>query len=108
MNQSSHDHMLTVDTCSLPLKSGKSRLGGLFVGLIGTKMSALSGSALMMLMMAMVSVSTGAARAQDELRPPKTQDEPSSPVYVVMVIAVLLVGAVVFAASLRSKRTHQD
>ncbi len=78
------------------------------MGLIGTKASALSGSALLMLMMAIVSVSTGVARAQEELRPPKTQDEPSSPVYVVMVIAVLLVGAVVFAASLRSKRTHQD
>ena len=108
MNQSSHDHMLTVDTCSLPQKFGKSRLGALFMSLTGTKVSALSGSALLVLMMAMISVSTGIARAQDELRPPKTQDEPSSPVYVVMVIAVLLVGAVVFAASLRSKRTHQD
>ena len=108
MNQSSHDHMLTVDTCSLPLKSEKFRLGALFVGLMGTKASALSGSALLMLMMGMVSVSTGIARAQDQLSPPKTREEPSSPVYVVMIIAVLLVAAVVFAASLRSKRTHQD
>lgn len=59
-------------------------------------------------MLVMMSVSASVAQAQDELRPPKTTEEPSSPKYLILFVAVLLVAGVVFAASLRSKRTHQD
>lgn len=46
--------------------------------------------------------------AQDAIKPPTTKEEPSSPTYVIIIIAVLLTAAVVFSASFRSKRTHQD
>ena len=68
----------------------------------------LASNALMWLMLITVSVSTSILKAQDELRPPKTTEEPSSPKYLILFVAVLLVAGVVFVASLKSKRTHQD
>lgn len=44
----------------------------------------------------------------DELRPPTTTDAPSSPKFVVIGVAVLLLGLVVVVATLKSKRGHQD
>jgi hypothetical protein len=44
----------------------------------------------------------------EELRPPTTQDPPSSPKFIVWGVAILLTGLVVFAATLKSKRGHQD
>jgi len=60
------------------------------------------------LMSAVMAVWSTPVMAQEALRPPKTDEEPSSPKYFVYIVAVLLVAAVVFAASMRSKRTHQD
>ncbi|MBL4699062.1 MAG: hypothetical protein JKX70_09550 [Phycisphaerales bacterium] len=60
------------------------------------------------LMVMMVSVSSTVAMAQEELRPPKTSEAPSAPKYIIFLIAILMVGAVVFAATLKTKRTHQD
>lgn len=59
-------------------------------------------------MMGVVSVGSSLAMAQEQLRPPTTKEDPTSPKILVILIAVLLTGAVVFAASLKSKRTHQD
>ncbi|MCA9302570.1 MAG: hypothetical protein KC996_00460 [Phycisphaerales bacterium] len=53
---------------------------------------------------------SSAALAQDTeaLRPPKVADPPSAPKVMVFLLIVLLVGAVVFAATLKTKRGHQD
>ncbi len=48
------------------------------------------------------------ALAQSELRPPRITESPSSPKYWMYALFLLLLAAVVFAASLKSKRTHQD
>jgi len=61
------------------------------------------------LMAIMVSIGASQAFAQnDALRPPKADNTEGSPKYVIYIIAVLLTGAVVFAATLKSKRSHQD
>jgi hypothetical protein len=49
-----------------------------------------------------------AASAQEALRPPRAAGDLSSSKYVMMALAVLLVGAVVFVVTLKSKRGHQD
>lgn len=62
-------------------------------------------------LIAMMALSIGAADAlaQDEpLRPPTTTSVPSSPKFIVLGVAVLLLGLVVFVATLKSKRGHQD
>ncbi len=46
--------------------------------------------------------------AQSELRPPRMTESPSSPKIWMYALLILLLSAVVFAASLKSKRTHQD
>ncbi len=67
-------------------------------------------SAMSMLMLSLLmTICTSQALAQDEpLRPPTTQDPPSGPKFLVIGVAVLLLGLVVFVATLRSKRGHQD
>jgi hypothetical protein len=72
------------------------------------RMRPLSMSIMCLLMVAMVSVSSTLAMAQDQLRPPKTTEQPSGPKYVIFGVAVLLTAMIVFAATLKSKRTHQD
>lgn len=63
----------------------------------------------MLMMSLLMTISASEVLAQDEpLRPPTTQDPPSGPKFLVMGIAVLLLGLVVFVATLRSKRGHQD
>ena len=70
---------------------------------------ALSAPVLALAMMLMVSVSSSVAMAQSELRPPKApSNSEGAPKYMILFISVLLVGGVVFAATFRSKRTHQD
>ncbi len=57
----------------------------------------------------MLALSAGAAMAQDTtLRPPTTKTPPSGPKFIVMGVAILLTGLVVFVATLKSKRGHQD
>ncbi len=46
--------------------------------------------------------------AQSELRPPRMTESPGSPKIWMYVLLILLLSGVVFAASLKSKRTHQD
>lgn len=67
-------------------------------------------SAISVLMLSLLmTVCTSDVLAQDEpLRPPTTQEPPSGPKFVVLGVAVLLLGLVVFVATLRSKRGHQD
>ena len=61
------------------------------------------------MMLLMVMVSSSQLLAQDEpLRPPTTSAPPSGPKFVVLGVAVLLTGLVVFVATLKSKRGHQD
>lgn len=48
------------------------------------------------------------ASAQEGPRLPRITESPTAPVFWMYAIAVLLLGAVVFAASLKSKRGHQD
>lgn len=48
------------------------------------------------------------AWAQSELRPPKITENPSSPKFWMYAVLVLILAAVVFAASFKPKRTHQD
>lgn len=68
----------------------------------------LSMSLMCSLMVVMVSLSSTLAIAQDALRPPKTTEPASGPKYIIYGVAVLLTAAVVFAATLKSKRSHQD
>ncbi len=53
-------------------------------------------------------VTAGSALAQDAPRLPRIDETPAAPTFWMYAVAVLLLGAVVFAASLKSKRTHQD
>ena len=50
------------------------------------------------------------ALAQEDapLRPPKVTDPPVAPKIIVYLVLALLVGGVIFAATLKSKRSHQD
>lgn len=64
---------------------------------------------LVVMMCLLASISASPVLAQDEpLRPPTTRDAPSAPKYIVLAIALLLAGLVVFVATLKSKRGHQD
>jgi len=49
-----------------------------------------------------------AQEAGEPLRPPTTSEPPSGPKFVVIGIAVVLLAGVIFAATLKSKRGHQD
>jgi len=46
--------------------------------------------------------------AVETLRPPKTTDAPSSPKYLMMALALVLLAAVVVVVTLKTKRGHQD
>jgi hypothetical protein len=48
------------------------------------------------------------AQAESDLRPPRITESPSSPKIWMYTLFILLLAGVVFAASLKSKRTHQD
>ncbi len=68
-----------------------------------------SKSAPALLAMMVLAIGAHDALAQDEpLRPPTTTSVPSSPKFIVMGVGVLLLGLVVFVATLKSKRGHQD
>ena len=57
----------------------------------------------------MLAVSSSELLAQDTpLRPPTTTAPPSGPKFIVLGVVVLLTGLVVFVATLKSKRGHQD
>jgi len=58
--------------------------------------------------MALMSSAALAQDADEALRPPKVADAPSAPKVMVFLLVVVLVGAVIFAATLKSKRGHQD
>ncbi len=61
------------------------------------------------MMSVVMMVMASPALAQDApLRPPTTKEVPSSPKFIVMGVAVLLLALVVFVVTLRSKRGHQD
>ncbi len=55
-----------------------------------------------------LAMSAATAAAQSELRPPTIKQESSGPKFMMYIVGVLLIAAVVFAASLKPKRTHQD
>lgn len=48
------------------------------------------------------------ALAQDELRLPRIEEPPTAPKIWMYAVTILLLAAIVFAASFKSKRTHQD
>lgn len=48
------------------------------------------------------------ALAQSEMKPPKITESPSAPRFWMYAVLLLLTGALVFAATLKPKRTHQD
>ncbi len=56
----------------------------------------------------MLAMTAATAAAQSDLRPPKITQNPSSPKIWMFAVAILLLAAVVFASSLKPKRTHQD
>ena len=56
----------------------------------------------------MLAMTAGSALAQSELRPPTIRESPASPRIWMYVVFVLLLAVVIFAASLKPKRTHQD
>lgn len=73
------------------------------------RVSALSAVPKSLLMMGLLSVWSSPLLAQDDpLRPPRTDDPVSGPKFLVMFIALLLAGLVIFASVLKSKRGHQD
>lgn len=55
-----------------------------------------------------ISVSSTVATAQDDLRPPKADTALSGPKIITIAVAVLLTVGVVFVATRKAKRTHQD
>ena len=62
-----------------------------------------------LLMSLLMTISTSDALAQSEpLRPPTTKEPPSGPKFIVLGIALLMAGLVIFVATLKSKRGHQD
>ncbi len=65
-------------------------------------------SMMCLLMTVIVAVSTSPLMAQEALTPPKSREASNGSLYVVIAIAVLLTGGVVFATTLKSKRTQQD
>lgn len=76
---------------------------------LGLWARSLRGRGGVVLMSALVALLASPVLAQGEpLRPPRTTEPPSGPKYLVIFVALLLLGGVVFAATLRSKRGHQD
>ena len=59
-------------------------------------------------MVMLVSFSSMPAFGQEALRPPKTDTPASGPKYLIYFIAILLLAGVVFAVTLKTKRSHQD
>ncbi|RMH27469.1 MAG: hypothetical protein D6692_07620 [Planctomycetota bacterium] len=55
-----------------------------------------------------LAMTAATAAAQSDLRPPKITQNPSSPKIWMFAVAILLLAAVIFASSLKPKRTHQD
>ena len=74
----------------------------------GLRLTKATNSLMALLMMVLIGLSDTVVFAQEALRPPKTTDSLGAPTIVVTIIAVLLVAGVVFAVTLRSKRSHQD
>lgn len=61
------------------------------------------------LILGVVSVMSSPVWAQVEgLKPPKAKEAPSSPKFILMGILLLLLGVVVVAVTLKTKRDHQD
>ena len=60
------------------------------------------------LMLLLVSAASSPVWAQEALSPPTTREDPIAPKVMVYFVGLLLVAGVVFAATLKSKRTHQD
>jgi len=66
-------------------------------------------SLLGVLMTVMMMVSSSEVLAQGSaLKPPSTKEAPGGPKFIVLGVAVLLLGLVIFVATLKSKRGHQD
>jgi hypothetical protein len=64
---------------------------------------------MIVMMSVLMMVSTRAALAQDApLKPPTTKEPPSGPKFLVIGLALLLTGLVIFVATLKSRRGHQD
>lgn len=57
---------------------------------------------------AAIAMTAATAAAQSDLRPPTIKQESGGLNIMSYVVAGLLIAAVVFAASLKPKRTHQD
>lgn len=60
------------------------------------------------LMLLLVSAASTPVWAQEALSPPTTREDPIAPKVMVYFVGLLLVAGVVFAATLKSKRSHQD
>lgn len=67
-----------------------------------------SGSTLMTLGALALSCCSALAQETEALRPPRVSDPPSAPKIMVFLLVVLLTAGVIFAATLKSKRGHQD
>ncbi len=65
-------------------------------------------SMMCLLMTMMVAVSSSPLMAQESLTPPKSREASNGSVYLIIALAVLLTGGVVFATTLKSKRSEQD
>lgn len=55
-----------------------------------------------------LAASAPTAMAQEALRLPRIDESPTAPRIWMYAVFLLLLAAIVFAASLKSKRTHQD
>jgi hypothetical protein len=55
-----------------------------------------------------IGLAAGPALGQDALRPPRIDEAPTGPKIWMYAVFILLLALTVFAASLKSKRGHQD
>ena len=62
-----------------------------------------------LLVVGVISVMSSPVWAQvEDLKPPRTKEAPSNPKFLVMGVAVLLLGAAIFVVTMKAKRDHQD
>ena len=104
MNTPTHIEQSQMTQAQSNMTGLKTRLGRVVL-LVGGWASSVSG---LILMLTVSLMSSPVMAQQQAIRPPQTREDPVAPKFMIYLVALLLVAGVVFAATLKSKRTHQD